>query len=244
MEGLNKFKSLVGPSPEPSWIAGALPCLLPTRKLRWLEIGCADGRNLEAVIQALPADFSVEGLAIDPMLPTAELRLIPDIEYQSVRLEDVRLDGLFDVIQARHSLYYVNRAASRLRHACRSLVADGVVIVTYWAAECAMAELNRRIASSRQVAPAPPFESLIAELEQDGFVRCMDLWHRTYFPPELAQDIEGAGIMFEMSARTIRHGCSEAEICRAVRNLVSEKPQRQRVSRTIIMQRRPIPERA
>jgi SAM-dependent methyltransferase len=120
------------------WLVGHLAARAG-RPSRVLSIGCGDGSVDVAVATALASHgHRVDYIGVEPHAPSARafgagMAAVAEADTSVLTqpFEQARPDGLFDVVLAVHSLYYVADLAETLRRARTFLAPDGEVIVLH-----------------------------------------------------------------------------------------------------------------
>ncbi|RYG99135.1 MAG: class I SAM-dependent methyltransferase [Alphaproteobacteria bacterium] len=242
IDHLRRFKQIVGRSPEAAWVARGIEHSVPNPKIHWLEIGCADGRNLSEVTRGLSATKQLTGSAYDPALDRDRLIEQPGFTYFAERIEDAALTGSFDVIHARHSLYYVAEVANVLRNLRSRLNPGGAFIITHWSADCVLSRLNKMIALAQGIPAAPSMSDLTKVVCARGLSVAATLEHRSPLPATVLSDPQSLETIFEMSARNSPVPFSVAQQRDELEKLIMSPKRLYRASKTVFIQRRPTPE--
>ena len=141
-------------------ITAWLTALLAPRALgptRVLSVGCGDGSVDTPLASVLAAQgHYVDYVGVEPHGPSGQAFLTRIADVAGVRatlwptsFTQARPEGLFDVVLAVHSLYYVPDLSAALRRA-RALLAPGGVLVVLHAPRGPLNELVRLLAPGRR----------------------------------------------------------------------------------------------
>ena len=140
------------------------------RPTRWMEVGYGDGRTFLKIIESLARCRSISGIAIDPENdPPPEASRAPEFEYLKLALEDEAYRPVFDIINARHSLYYLRDLERGLQLLRSSLSEGGMLALTHWSEHCSLLRIHREITIEDSNRPSQSFEQLLRSAEDAGF---------------------------------------------------------------------------
>lgn len=223
-------------------LAKRLSDSLTLGSIRWLEVGVGDGQNLKYLLQALGGRRIFDVFAIDPH-PTCSPAVMEgvSITLQSVRLEDFRLAGPYDCINARQSCYYFDEPErSVLKLAC-NLSERGILAVTVWTKKCALFELHSEIARSLgQKSEVVCAESIAEIVGNERF----EVIERCQMTAPLASDAiqnepMAANGLYQLAARKLDvHTTSEQLRVKVCREFFLQRPAACRENEVLLFRRR------
>ncbi len=144
--------------------------------LSFLDVGCADGlftRRAKDLLNLAGTNLSIT--AIDPLSAAAlsTARQIPhDVVYRT-RFEDFSTEAKFDVINVRHSLYYLRDPMSQVARMTDLLKPGGLLAFTLWGRDCDLYRvyLATRSELANGVSYAMTSEDLEAALKRNSSLR-------------------------------------------------------------------------
>lgn len=123
-------------------------------KIRWLEIGVGDKKNLEYLLNAFGNGTNLSVTGIDPQFNADELISEDGLELICSTFQAFSADDTFDVINARHSVYYFGEDQRQVRRLADLLKPKGRLAITAWTEDCVLYALHHAIAEQVGAQPS------------------------------------------------------------------------------------------
>src|ERR1043166_6898849 len=217
---LQFLKSTFHGGDEGNAVVNAILANIPRGPLKLLDIGCGDGSFVRRTATELRRLGRFSDLtAIDPLAAAvrATQLKIPNARLLQLRFEEYVSEEPFDVINVRHSIYYVEDVGRQLRRMHHKLSPGGIVVFTLWTREC---DLFRAYDATRRDGEDPSVkvaaEDLLDLLTKSGLFATVE--SRT-FPGDIRLDRwtssnEALEQVYLVLCRTIRTRPTRAELDR------------------------------
>nr|VFJ49524.1 MAG: RNA cap guanine-N2 methyltransferase [Candidatus Kentron sp. FW] len=119
----------------------------PTNRINWLDVGIGDGKFTSKIIDRLTRKgFEIHLTGIEPIKSSFEKAKsqFPNAIMHNDRLENVRLEGKFDVVHFAQSLHYIKEQIPIIKGIEGKLSEGGILVVTLWSKEDALYRLNKK----------------------------------------------------------------------------------------------------
>jgi hypothetical protein len=169
----------------------------------WLEVGAGDGRHLAFQLERLSSGRRISAIALEPS-PHCVVSTVPNIIWVRQDIESFQPDCLFDWINLRHSLYYIDDPIRQIERLVGFLKVGGALALTHWASACALYRLHRVICGEPGVATSS-IETLAEHLGRfsGAVVSPIEYGDSRLDVNQVASDAHIAEALFELA----RRGC-------------------------------------
>jgi SAM-dependent methyltransferase len=172
LESLASIKATFRGGKDKHVVSDAIVRRFPGRTdIRVLDVGVGDGSYIAKVSGlARVAGLQLQVLGIDPLL-TERKKLGQSIECLPVSLEEFPISQEYDVIHARHSLYYSADLDLALMKLCSGVRQGGMIVASLWSSRCDLYRLHREITHRQPGVTAEDVLNSIGTVCRPGDVR-------------------------------------------------------------------------